>query len=96
MDRHRVCTNYWDSRPYSRAQVDTSNRKEKDQDSSNIEAVGNHALPLALDTILKGLFNKADLEELQSLHSALAQNNSILDGTLLTHLLDEEILKRPR
>ncbi|PKI41359.1 putative lysine-specific demethylase JMJ16 [Punica granatum] len=103
LDRNRVCTNYWDSRPYSRPQVQIP-RPDHAQNinitdntfQDNLKETRDNVLPGEANSVLKGLLKKADLEELRALHSILMQNSSSIDRSLVAKLLTEEILKRPR
>lgn len=103
MDRNRVCSEYWDSRPYSRPQVQipqTSRSKETSgrtsEQGSAQGAPDNHQLPSGVDTILGGLFKKANVEELNSLYRILNDNQLTVGRDLVTRLLNEEINNRPR
>ncbi|XP_030460644.1 putative lysine-specific demethylase JMJ16 isoform X1 [Syzygium oleosum] len=105
LDQNRICIDYWASRPYSRPQVqvphysssmDTGeNVNRTNKEASSPDATGNHVKPVEVETALKGLFGKADLQELRSLYTIINQNKSILNQDLLTTLLSDEILKRP-
>lgn len=105
LDQNRICIDYWASRPYSRPQVqvpqhssliDTGeNVNRTNREASSPDATGNYVKPVEVETALKGLFRKADLQELRSLYTILNQNRSILNQDLLTTLLGGEILKRP-
>ncbi|XP_048136486.1 putative lysine-specific demethylase JMJ16 isoform X1 [Rhodamnia argentea] len=107
MDRNRICIDYWASRPYSRPQVqvqqhislidtgENANRTNKGAKACSLDATGDHVKPVEVETALKGLLRKADLQELRTLYTILNQNGSILDQDLITTLLNEEILKRP-
>lgn len=107
MDRSRVCTEYWDSRPYSRPQVQipqTSQLKDGGRNSHLMSeerndkgTSGNPLLPVTVDsTTLRGLFKKASQDELNSLHSILSYNRQTADQGLVSQLLSEEINSRPR
>lgn len=106
MDRSRVCTEYWDSRPYSRPQEQipqTSQYKDSGKnfysmsaEKYNQVAPGNSILPIRVDSMLRGLFKKASQEELNTLHDILSYNDAIADRGLMTQLLSEEIQNRPR
>lgn len=106
MDRSRVCTEYWDSRPYSRPQEQipqTSQYKvsgktfhSMSEEKYNQVAPGNSSLPRRVDSMLRGLFKKASQEELNTLHGILSYNDSTADRGLVTQLLSEEIHNRPR
>lgn len=105
LDQNRICIDYWASRPYSRPQVqvphysssmDTGeNVNRTNKEASSPDATRNHVKPVEVETALKGLFGKADLQELRSLYTIINQNRSILNQDLLTTLLSDEILKRP-
>lgn len=101
MDHNRVCMEYWDSRPYSRAQMQIrqpsqngSNLNRASGEENNRDSPGSHLLPGA-DLILRGLFKKATPAELHSLYSILNDNRPAADRFLVTRLLGEEILNRP-
>ncbi|KAK4757033.1 hypothetical protein SAY87_007160 [Trapa incisa] len=103
MDRNRICTNYWESRPYSRLQVQiphqncTQNIERTDINSQGtLRQTQDNASPEEANSIVRGLLKKADMEELRSLHSILTQSSSTLDLTMLVKLLTEEMLKRPQ
>ncbi|GAV82986.1 LOW QUALITY PROTEIN: JmjC domain-containing protein/JmjN domain-containing protein/zf-C5HC2 domain-containing protein/FYRN domain-containing protein/FYRC domain-containing protein/CRM1_C domain-containing protein [Cephalotus follicularis] len=106
IDRNRVCTEYWDSRPYSRPQVQIPQHPQPKDNVGNLHMTsdkrnnsdfsGNHVLPDRIDTILKGLFKKANPEELHSLCSILSDNRSPDYQGLVSRLLNEEINSRPR
>lgn len=90
MDRNQVSTEYWKSRPLM--QIPQSEVKS-----------GNHLPqtdianePHGVDTILRGLFKKANPEELHTLYGILTDNRPATDQGLVTQLLDQEIHKRPR
>ncbi|XWS64754.1 hypothetical protein CRYUN_Cryun05aG0030800 [Craigia yunnanensis] len=106
MDRNRVCTEYWDSRPYSRPQVQIlqhshlldngGNLLGTSGGQNNTGAPWNNCLPGGVDTLLRGLFKKANSEELHSLCSILSDKRPPMDVDLVAQLLDEEIHGRPR
>lgn len=103
MDRNRVCTNYWDPRPYSRPQVQiprqdhTQNIKRTDSNPRDASReTCDNVLPDELNSVLKRLLKKADLADLQSLHDILTQRSTALDPSVVDQLLTEEILKRPQ
>ncbi|PON55481.1 FY-rich [Parasponia andersonii] len=102
MDRNRVCSEYWDSRPYSRPHVQIpqvcrskDNGGRMPEQGSDRGGPDNHLLPSGVDTILGGLLKKANLEELNSLYKLLNDNNTAGLG-VVTRLLNEEINDRPR
>ncbi|KAM7532196.1 hypothetical protein LguiB_035606 [Lonicera macranthoides] len=99
-DRHRVCAEYWESRPlmqipqHSQSQDNSSGKDETSYGQNGSKM--NH-LPAGVDTILGGLFKKANPEELHTLYNVLSNNNSsTTDHVLVTRLLNEEIHNRPR
>lgn len=104
MDRNRVCSEYWDSRPYSRPQVQIRQKPQSEESSENLnkmtegrndqEAPGINLLPTGIDTTLGGLFKKANLEELNSLYMILSDNQQTGGRGLVTRLLNEEIHTR--
>lgn len=97
MDRNRVCSEYWDSRPYSRPQVQIPQKAPSEETRENLndqEAAGVSLLSSGVDAILGGLFKKANLEELNSLYSILSDNQQTVGRGLVTRLLNEEIQTR--
>ncbi|KAG7653570.1 FY-rich N-terminal [Arabidopsis suecica] len=98
LDVNRVCTDYWDSRPYSRPQVQfPANPLLREANTSVRSDVaklqlnpGHHSLPTGTNSILKVLFKKANLEELSSLQQVLSETNS----NLVTEIVKEEIQNR--
>ncbi|KAB2058890.1 hypothetical protein ES319_A11G265100v1 [Gossypium barbadense] len=103
MDRNRVCMEYWDSRPYSRPQVqflqhshtpsNGVNLLRTSGEQNNAGAPQNKCLPSEVDTLL-GLFKKASSEELSSLCSILSDKRSPEDVDRVAQLLKEEIRSR--
>ncbi|MBA0832941.1 hypothetical protein Goarm_017290 [Gossypium armourianum] len=103
MDRNRVCMEYWDSRPYSRLQVqflqhshtpgNGGNFPRTSGEQNNAGAPQNKCLPGEVDTLL-GLFKKASSEELSSLCSILSDKRSPKDVDRVAQLLKEEIRNR--
>ncbi|KAL0697460.1 hypothetical protein Bca4012_053582 [Brassica carinata] len=100
LDGSRVCTEYWDSRPYSRPQVqfpanpllrEASTSIPSSSDVRNLQkAPGQRLLPAGTNSNLKVLLKKANMEELNSLQEVLRESN--ID--LVTELVKEEIQKR--
>jgi histone demethylase JARID1 len=83
LDRDRICTEYWRSRPH----VVIENRDFQ------------HALPQAPPNIaLRGLFQRASPDELRALRGLLASNTNLDDRSRqqATHMLDEQIAKQWR
>ncbi|VVA90534.1 unnamed protein product [Arabis nemorensis] len=88
LDVNRVCTEYWDSRPYSRPQVQfPANPLPRE---ANTIQTGHRLLPAGTNSILKVLFKKANMEELSSLQQVLSESNT----DLVTKLVKEEIQNR--
>lgn len=94
MDRNRVCTEYWDSRPYSRPPVQISQPPQRDENVQ--ESSGNRINPIGggADSMIRSLFKKATPAELNSLYSILLDNRPTADRNLVTRLLNEEIHSR--
>ncbi|WZZ11444.1 hypothetical protein YC2023_097365 [Brassica napus] len=100
LDVNRVCTEYWDSRPYSRPQVQfpanalllrEANTSIQSSDVRNLQkAPRQRLLPAGTKSNLKVLLKKANMEELSSLQEVLSESN--ID--LVTELVKEEIQKR--
>ncbi|CAH8357896.1 unnamed protein product [Eruca vesicaria subsp. sativa] len=100
LDVNRVCTEYWDSRPYSRPQVqfpantllrEANTSIIQSSDVRNLQIVpGQRLLPAGTNSILKVLLKKANMEELSSLQEVLSESN--ID--LMSELVKEEIQKR--
>ena len=81
---NRVCTEYWDSRPYSRPQVQfPANPLPREANTSIL-------LPAGTNSTLKVLLKKANMEELSSLQQVLSESN--ID--LVTELVKEELQNR--
>ncbi|CAN7057387.1 unnamed protein product [Brassica oleracea var. botrytis] len=100
LDVNRVCTEYWESRPYSRPQVQfpanalllrEANTSIQSSDVRNLQkAPRQRLLPAGAKSNLKVLLKKANMEELSSLQEVLSESN--ID--LVTELVKEEIQKR--
>ncbi|XP_010553772.1 PREDICTED: putative lysine-specific demethylase JMJ16 isoform X2 [Tarenaya hassleriana] len=93
LDRNRVCTEYWDSRPYSRPQVQfpaNPNPGDINSGGRTTADVRNARSAPGTDSVLRGLFRKANSEELTLLQQALSEASS----GLVTRLVDEEIRNR--
>ncbi|KAL8166447.1 hypothetical protein V2J09_007946 [Rumex salicifolius] len=92
LDKNRVCKDYWNSRPLAQVskllqpeastQVSYTNSKDK--------ILG------GADVILKGLFKKANTEELHSLLGILEEEKPATSRSVVTKLLNEEIHQRMR
>ncbi|XP_074263741.1 putative lysine-specific demethylase JMJ16 [Silene latifolia] len=85
LDRKRVCAMYWNSRPLAQISHCFLPRANVQNPNSVSGANG------GADTLLKGLFKKANPEELRSLLGIAGKNPS-----LVTRLLDEEMQSRSR
>ncbi|CAN6895155.1 unnamed protein product [Brassica oleracea] len=100
LDVNRVCIEYWESRPYSRPQVQfpanalllrEANTSIQSSDVRNLQkAPRQRLLPAGAKSNLKVLLKKANMEELSSLQEVLSESN--ID--LVTELVKEEIQKR--
>ncbi|PIN21767.1 hypothetical protein CDL12_05537 [Handroanthus impetiginosus] len=99
MDQNRVCTEYWKSRPlmqipqqsqsiHSCGSSNMNSKPLNDQETCNGQP--------PVETILNGLFKKANPEELQTLYSLLYNKNSTDEQSVLTRLLNDKINKHPR
>ncbi|XP_007030413.2 PREDICTED: putative lysine-specific demethylase JMJ16 [Theobroma cacao] len=105
IDRNRVCTEYWDSRPYSRPRVQILQHSQLPDNGGNLFRTSgeqsnagdprNNCLPGGVDTILRGLFKKANSEELHLLCSILSDKRPPVDVDRVARLLNEEIHRRP-
>lgn len=92
MDQNRVCSEFWRSKPLmqiapSSLAVDSLKVNIKSEISND---------PTGADTVLSGLFKKANCEELHALNNLLKTNNLTPNQGLMTRLLNEEIEKRGR
>ncbi|KAF5799166.1 putative chromatin remodeling & transcription regulator FYR family [Helianthus annuus] len=87
IDKNRICTNYWEPRPF--------HSPLKIQEPNTPNATQNKELTAVTDTVISGLFKKANLEELNAFLSVLSKEGSS-DQQAVTKLLNDEILKRPR
>ncbi|KAJ8760380.1 hypothetical protein K2173_015047 [Erythroxylum novogranatense] len=105
LDQNRVCTDYWDSRPYSRPQGQiplqsqfkgNGGFSQGTANEQNRREAGCQVLQDGLDVTLRSLLKKASQEELLSLRHILSDNGSKTGQVLITQLLDEEIHTRPR
>ncbi|KAL6989074.1 hypothetical protein U1Q18_014825 [Sarracenia purpurea var. burkii] len=102
MDRSRVCTEYWKSRPlmqipqHPQAEENGGNLFRRTDVTNDREVGKNHSLPVGVDSILSGLFKKANPEELHTLHDILSDDRQTTDQSIVTRLLNQEIHRRPR
>lgn len=101
MDKNRVCTDYWKSRPlmqipqHSHSRDNCSDFTLKSEPLNDQEAGRSHPfLSGEVNAILNGLFKKANPEELQALYSILKNNIPTNDQSLVTKLVNEEIHRR--
>lgn len=104
MDHGRVCREYWKSRP--RADVpqhfqsgsSTSDPKHTVMEVPENDITKNPSpqanVGVGVNTVLSGLFKKANLEELYSFHSMLSSDEWSSNQGILIQLLDEEIQKQ--
>lgn len=93
MDRNQVSSEYWKSRPLMQIPQD-SQSEVKDANHFPRTDIGNE--PHGVDTILRGLFKKANPEELHTLYGILTDNGPATEQGLVTQLLNQELHKRPR
>ncbi|CAN1765985.1 Putative lysine-specific demethylase JMJ16, partial [Linum perenne] len=96
LDCGRVCTEYWDSRPYSRPQGQIQVRSQAQPGGANSQKPSSQCWPSEVDEILRGVFKKANPQELSKL-SRLLNGTATADderGGLLTKLVNEEIKNR--
>lgn len=92
MDRNRVCSEYWESRPFhSQSHNKGDHSLINIPNATKVEGSFTNAV-----SIISGLFKKANLEELNAFSSVLSNDGSTSDQQAVTKLLKEEILKRPR
>ncbi|XP_057477100.1 putative lysine-specific demethylase JMJ16 [Actinidia eriantha] len=102
MDRNRVCAEYWKSRPLMQfpqnpqSVENIGNLIPRTPIANDGEASKSHMLPAGVDTVLGGLFKKANPEELHALYNILSDSKPTADQGLVSRLLNEEIHKRPR
>ncbi|KAI3721664.1 hypothetical protein L2E82_32681 [Cichorium intybus] len=92
MDRNRVCTEYWQSRPFLSQSHNEGDNSLQIQESNIPDSTKNNALTAPSDDIISGLFKKANLEELNSFLSVLGND----DSSGVMRLVNEEIVKRSR
>ncbi|RZC68872.1 hypothetical protein C5167_032122 [Papaver somniferum] len=109
-DPNKICTEYWKPRAQTRQNpttagsfpVDPTNLRIKEESSNTNTDSNNSRIKEErsnTDTmILKGLFKKANPEELHTLYSILCQDNnrSTSNQGLITQLLNDEIHTRQR
>ncbi|XP_021738049.1 lysine-specific demethylase JMJ18-like [Chenopodium quinoa] len=86
-DKNRVCAEYWNSRPLAQISQCFLSRGNNLNPSNKLEG----AMVGGSDTILRGLFKKANPEELHSLMAILGNNQKHVN-----RVLNEEIENRSR
>ncbi|KAI3705304.1 hypothetical protein L1987_75539 [Smallanthus sonchifolius] len=96
IDGNRLCTDYWDPRPFHSQSQNKGDSSLKIQDPNTPNATQNNGSNTVADTIISSLFKKANLEELNTFLSVLSNDGSTADQQVVTKLLNDEILKRPR
>lgn len=84
LDRHRVCKEYWESRPRDVCRDPSIKTQDAAQNSLTVES----------HTIISGMFKKANLDELNMFTSVLTNNDSTCYQSRVMILLKEEIAKR--
>uniref|UniRef100_A0A251K7I6 JmjC domain-containing protein n=1 Tax=Manihot esculenta TaxID=3983 RepID=A0A251K7I6_MANES len=105
LDRNRVCTDYWDSRSYSRPQGQIPQPSQPKENASYIQGTSkehnnrgtswSNLQSERVDLIIQGLFKKANPEELYSLSRILNDSKPTVDQSIIT-LVNEEIQSRLR
>ncbi|KAL3650155.1 hypothetical protein CASFOL_006558 [Castilleja foliolosa] len=85
MDKNRVCIEYWESRPLMRI----PQQNEFINHNVNFKLTSESGV----ESILNGLFKKANPEELNTLYSIIHNENSTDEQSLLVRLLRDEINK---
>ncbi|KAK3001060.1 hypothetical protein RJ639_019067, partial [Escallonia herrerae] len=93
MDRHRICKGYWESRPFMQI---PQHSLPQDGYANKEDNGKSQQFPAGVDSLVSGLFKKANPEELRALNSILSDNSLTSNQGLVSRLLNEEILKRPR
>ena len=99
MDRNRVCCEYWDSRPYSRPHVHSTQLSQStEMKTTERNHRGVDPRQAGVDTIvLRGLLKKANIDELNLLYTVLNDSSrATVDQGALTRLLNEEIQSHRR
>ncbi|WCJ43791.1 Lysine-specific demethylase JMJ703 [Euphorbia peplus] len=94
LDRNRLCTDYWDSRPYSRPQGQIPQHSQPqeitDEENNKGKPRSSHPIPEGLDTLLRGLFKKANSEELSALSRIFNDSELTVDPGYIGKLVNEE------
>ncbi|KAJ9545932.1 hypothetical protein OSB04_025639, partial [Centaurea solstitialis] len=96
LDKHRVCKEYWESRPFHTQSRDVSRDSSINTQDPKNRDVGPNILPVGKDTIISTMFKKANLDELNVLMSVLTNNDSTWYQSKVTSLLKEEIARRQK
>jgi len=94
LDRSRVCSEYWDSRPYSRPLGQISQPCQSSVSGGIGQGVLlNKNIPVEVVAVLRSLCKKANAEELNSLYSILSESRPQADRSQIAQFLKEEIQK---
>ncbi|KAD7479835.1 hypothetical protein E3N88_02971 [Mikania micrantha] len=96
VDKNQVCLEYWESHPVHFGSHNKGESSLKILEPDIPDATKSNGLTTVTDSIISGLLKKANLEELNALLSVLSNNGSTSNQQLITKLLSEEILTRPR
>ncbi|PIN09991.1 DNA-binding protein jumonji/RBP2/SMCY, contains JmjC domain [Handroanthus impetiginosus] len=99
LDQNRVCSDYWKSRPLMQIPQQTKHVKSNGYPNLKPEPLNDHETTKShpgVEKILKGLFKKANQQELHTLYSLLSNKNSTDEQSLLIRLINEEIHKHPQ
>nr|XP_043631774.1 putative lysine-specific demethylase JMJ16 [Erigeron canadensis]XP_043631775.1 putative lysine-specific demethylase JMJ16 [Erigeron canadensis] len=94
MDRNRLCTEYWESRPFHSQSHENALLKLQESNTPNTDK--NNGLTTDANNTISGLFKKANLEELNMFLSVLGNDGLTGNQQGVAKLLNEEILKRTR
>lgn len=84
MDQNRVCSEFWRSKPLM--QIAQSSLAVESLKPNIKSEISND--PTVADTVLSGLFKKANCEELHALNNLLKPNNLTSNQGLMTRLLN--------
>ncbi|KAI3799564.1 hypothetical protein L1987_34863 [Smallanthus sonchifolius] len=96
VDRNQVCREYWESHPIHSGSQNKGDNSLKILEPNIPDATKNNGLTTVSDSIISGLLQKANLEELNTFLSVLTNDGSTSSQQVVTKLINEEILKRPR
>lgn len=101
MDGDRVSTEYWSCRPHAQmlqhsiCKESSLNLQSKSKENKNQNSTEASPAPAGLNmTIIRGLFEKANQEELNSLYSFLGDDTPSTTRAFMARLLIEEIQRR--